>query len=142
MQNADARAVREVSDAFVVAEVNGDVDAFERLLADDAVIMAPWTEPLEGKAACMAFVRKLLPELYAEFEREVTLQTAELRVMGDWALERGVMVNVLKPRAGGPIERERYNFVFLFSRDATGAWKGARTIFNTIEQSTDCEVEA
>ena len=141
-QEADLRAVREVSDRFVEAEVNGDVDAFEALLADDSVIMPPWTEPIEGKDACMAFVRRLLPEIHAEYEREVTLETAELRVVGDWAFERGVMVNVLKPRAGGPTERERYNFTFMFTRDAAGAWKGARTIFNVIEQSHGDEQEA
>ena len=138
----DTRAVREVSDAFVRAEMDGDVAAFERLLADDAVIMAPWMAPLEGKAACMAFVRKVLPELHAEFERQVTLDTAELRVLGDWAFERGVMTNVLVPRAGGPTECERYNFLFMFTRDSSGTWKGARTIFNIIEQSNEAEQEA
>ena len=140
--DVDTRAVREVSDAFVRAEMDGDVAAFERLLADDAVIMAPWTAPLEGKPACMAFVRKVLPELHAEFERQVTLDTAELRVLGNWAFERGVMTNVLVPRAGGPMECERYNFVFMFTRDTSGAWKGARTIFNIIEQSNEAEQEA
>ena len=140
--DADARAVREVSDRFVQAEMAGDVAAFEELLSEDSVIMAPWTPPIEGKAACMAFVRKLLPEIYAEYERQVTLETAELRVIGDWAFERGVMLNVLTPRRGGPVEQERYNFIFVFRKDGTGAWKGARTIFNVIEQSDDSEEEA
>jgi uncharacterized protein (TIGR02246 family) len=132
----DLRRVRDVSDRLTQAEVDGDADAFLALLADDAVIMAPWQPPLEGKGACAAFVRQLLPEVHAQYERDIRMDTAELRVIGDWAFERAIMSQTLTPRnGGGAVEHERYNVLFVFRRDPGGGWKGARAIFNLIDQS-------
>jgi hypothetical protein len=45
------------------------------------------------------------------------------------------MINTLTPRGGGAVECERYNVLFVFRREASGEWKGARNIFNIIESS-------
>ena len=135
--DADHRAVRDVSDRFLAAEMAGDVEAFLALLSEDSVIMAPGMPPLEGLEQCAAFIRRQLPELHAAFAREITLDTRELRIIGDWAMEVGIMSQTVTPRAGGRPYRERYNVLFVFSRDVSGAWKGARTIFNTIDSDED-----
>ena len=131
----DERALRELCETLRLAEMNGDVTTMVESLAEDAVIMAPWMQPIEGRAACTEFIARELPSLHERFARQIRISLPELRVIGDWAYTRGVMEQTVTPRDGGPAGYDCYNVLFMFTRGSDGNWLQSRIIFNIIEES-------
>jgi len=127
-------AIRE---RLVAAENAGDPRAFEELLSDDAVIIPPGVPPIEGKAACIDFVRGVMAEVKEEFaSHAITLTSAELVVTGDLAFDRGTYVHRLTHKDGPGEEIEHGSYVWLYwCRD--GAWRVARIVGNITERGGD-----
>ena len=90
--------------------------------------MVPDFPVQEGKAACAAFIRGLLPGLLAAFDRRVTYTSAEVRVLGDLALDRGTFFFTVRPRDGGAMERVTGRTCWWTECDAAGLWKCAQMI--------------
>ncbi|HUE88391.1 MAG TPA: nuclear transport factor 2 family protein [Vicinamibacterales bacterium] len=124
-----ARELVDIRDRFAQAEMTGDAEFFEFLLADDAVIMAPGPPALEGKAACMEFIRGVLLDVNREFERYISLTSAEVRLNGDWAFDRGTFSQRLVRRDDRSELREDGKYFWLYVRTA-GSWKLARIVGN------------
>jgi uncharacterized protein (TIGR02246 family) len=112
------------------AENSGNSGAIIDLLAEDAVIMAPNQPVQEGKAACAAFLTGVMRGLFEAFDRCIAYVSAEARVMGECAFDRGSFAFTVAPRSGGETSREEGKYLFLYSRDADGSWKIARAIVN------------
>ena len=112
------------------AENAGDAASLIDMLADDAVIMAPDFPVQEGKPACAEFVTAVLDDLFAHFDRHITYISAEVRVFGDYAFDRGSFSFTVTPRSGGDTSSHTGRYMFLYSRDAAGSWKLARAITN------------
>ena len=100
------------------------------LLAEDAVIMAPDQPVQEGKAACAAFLTDVIASLFEQFDRRIAYVSAEVRVIGEYAFDRGSFAFSIAPRSGGDTSRETGKYLFLYSRAADGSWKIARAIVN------------
>ncbi len=130
---SDERAVRELSERLVSAELEGDADFFGRVLADDVVIMPPGIPAIEGAASCLAFIRHVLAENVREFDRRITTRRSELSVSGDLAFDRGAFSQTLVPKAGGDPSYENGQYLRVFARVSDGAWKLARVIWNQLE---------
>jgi uncharacterized damage-inducible protein DinB/ketosteroid isomerase-like protein len=118
-----------IRERFARAETTGDLSFFEALLADDAVIMPPGQSALEGKAACMEFIRGVIAEVNGEFDREIELTSAEVEVHGDWALDRGTFSQRLVRKEDGSELREAGKYFWLYRRMA-GTWKLGRIVGN------------
>ena len=112
------------------AENAGDATAMIDLLAEDAVIMAPDQPVQEGKAACAAFLTDVIASLFEQFDRRIAYVSAEVRVIGEYAFDRGSFAFSIAPRSGGDTSRETGKYLFLYSRAADGSWKIARAIVN------------
>ena len=54
----------------------------------------------------------------------------EVRVIGEYAFDRGSFAFSVAPRSGGDTSRETGKYLFLYSRAADGSWKIARAIVN------------
>ena len=65
-------------DRIMAAENSGDPAVFEELLADDAVIQAPGLPAIEGREACLHFVRAVMSGLKSLYERQVLCESAEV----------------------------------------------------------------
>lgn len=113
---------------IVDAENTGKPEIFEELLADDAVILAPGMPPIEGREACLGFVREVLTGLHAMFERQVVCESAEVVVSGNLAFDRGRFEQTLTPRDGGFSQHEDGHYLWMYRRDATGRWWLVRII--------------
>jgi tRNA-Thr(GGU) m(6)t(6)A37 methyltransferase TsaA len=119
---------------IMAAENTGDPAVFEELLADDAVIMAPGFPALEGRDACLGFVREVLTGLHAMYERRVLCESAEVIVHGDIAIDRGRFSQTLTPRDEGEPTHEEGHYVWIYRRISAGPWRLSR-IVGSVEPS-------
>ena len=115
-------------DRIMAAENTGDPSVFEELLADDAVIQAPGFPAIEGREACLHFVREVLSGLHALYERQVLCESAELVVQGDLAIDRGRFSQTLTPRDGAHPSDEEGHYLWMYRRQPDGAWRLARIV--------------
>ena len=106
---------------FMDAVRTGDEERFARLYTDDAVLLLPGREALNGRAGVQTF--------FASFKargiREIRLTTLELEAFGDTAWERGGS-EAIGPE-GTPIGKGKY--IVIWKRTAEG-WKLHRDILN------------
>lgn len=117
---------------IMAAENTGNPAVFEELLADDAVILAPGMPAIEGRDACLHFVREVLTGLHALYERQVLCECAELLVQGDVAIDRGRFSQTLAPRDGAHPSDEEGHYLWMYRRQPDGTWRLAR-IFGSVE---------
>ena len=113
---------------IMTAENTGDPAVFEELLADDAVIQAPGMPAIEGREACLHFVREVLAGLHALYERQVLCESAELLVQGDIAIDRGRFSQTLSPRDGAHPSDEEGHYLWMYRRQPDGTWRLARIL--------------
>jgi len=130
MTTDDRLQLAEVLARIQSAENRGDADSLVDLLAEDAVIMAPDFPVQEGKPACAAFVTAVLADLHTHFDRDVSYVSAEVRVLGSYAFDRGSFSFTVTPRSCGEPASATGRYMFLYARDAAGSWKLARAITN------------
>jgi uncharacterized protein (TIGR02246 family) len=124
---SDVRILSEIRERLTAAENAGDAEPICAVMAEDVVLMVPSAPVQEGKTACAAFVRDVLPSLLLEFERHITYTSAEVRVVGDVAFDRGTFAFSIAPRAGGPSELNAGKYLWLYAR-SDGTWKLTRVI--------------
>ena len=136
---ADARRIEDLRRRIEMAENSGTPSGIVELLAEDAVLMPPNFSVQEGKAACASFVTEVVTDLFTHFDRTISYVSAEIRVLGDHAFDRGSYSFVAAPRAGGQTTRASGRYLFLYSRATGGAWALARAIVN---QDTADEAQA
>jgi ketosteroid isomerase-like protein len=89
--------------------------------------MTPSAPVQEGKPACSAFPREVLPSLLREFERHIDYTSAEVRVLGDAAYDRGTFAFSVVQRADGWSETSTRKYLWLYAR-SDGTWKLTRVI--------------
>ena len=110
----DVRQIDDILRRIEAAENAGDATAMIDLLAEDAVIMAPDQPVQEGKAACAAFLTDVIASLFEQFDRRIAYVSAEVRVIGEYAFDRGSFAFSVAPRSGG---------------DTSGNWKISVPLF-------------
>ena len=132
----DIRELDEIRGRLEAAENAGDADYFVEMMAEDAVIMAPDQPVQEGKAACASFVREVLAGLLEAFNRQIRYVSAEVRVIGDMAFDRGTFSFTVSPRTGGETIQETGKYLWIYSRASDGPWKVARAIVS-LDQRDD-----
>jgi uncharacterized protein (TIGR02246 family) len=124
---SDVRILSEIRERLTAAENAGDPEPICAAMADDVVLMVPSAPVQEGRAACATFLRELLPSLLQEFERHIIYTSAEARVLGDSAFDRGTFEFSVAPRAGGPSQKSTGKYFWLYAR-SDETWKLARVI--------------
>lgn len=101
-----------------VAVLNaGNLDAYAALLADDVVWIPPGAPALDGRDEVCAW----LAPLFAEFEYDLMIDDVEVRVAGEWAVERGAFTSRLRARSGGEWRTHR-GLYFLLWKHRNGDW--------------------
>jgi ketosteroid isomerase-like protein len=127
-QESDGVSVlNSIRNDWAEAEAAGDLAYLENALADDAVIMPPGPPVIEGRAACMEFIRRTAFDLATEFDRRISLTSQEIDINGTWAFDRGVFTQCLVRRETGEELQESGKYFWLYRRDANN-WKLARVV--------------
>jgi ketosteroid isomerase-like protein len=107
--------------AFMGAVKRSDVDEFIQLYTEDAVLLLPGREPLEGREGARTF----FASFQARGVREIRLTTIEVEGTGDTAWERGSSESV----GADGIVIGRGKYIVIWKRLA-GDWKLYRDILN------------
>ena len=82
---SDADAIRALSDEFVTAANEGDVDRWMNLFTDDTVWMVPDMPILNGKQALRDWVK---PAFFDAFDMTLVNSIVDLEIAEDWAYGR------------------------------------------------------
>jgi uncharacterized protein (TIGR02246 family) len=125
---SDIRAIEEIRRRIEAGENAGDPEYCVGLLADDAVVMVPDFPVLNGRDACAAFLRELMPGLVEFFDRRITYTGSEVRVLDTIAFDRGEFAFTIRPRSGGVESRVTGKYFWLYSRAADGGWRLSRAV--------------
>jgi len=123
---AEVAAVEAVRAQEVAAISSGDTSL--AYLTDDAVLMAPGSPPVTGKAAARSWMREFMGMMTVQ---SVSYDAAEVTVAGDWAIERYTATLTMVPAGGGPAVTEALKGVHVYRKGADGAWKMAVDVWNS-----------
>ena len=124
---ADLSVIDNVRDAHVAALNRNDASAWAAQFADDGVQMPPNAPANVGKATIGPWSHGLLSHFRVQF----ALAVDEVRVLGEWAFERGGYTIDLNPTAGGPPMRDSGKYITIYERKPADGWRMARDIWNS-----------
>lgn len=122
-------AINQHLRAMVNAFNDGDLDAWMREIADDAVWMVPDQTPLIGKEAVRTFYESLFIQ-GGKMKGRLSPDNQELIVKGDWAVFRAVLEGTVTPEDGGESFQFSNKFVNLLRKGPDGSWKHVWDIYN------------
>jgi uncharacterized protein (TIGR02246 family) len=123
----DLEAIDRVRAAHVAALNAGDAEAWAAQFTDDGVQMPPNAPVNAGRTMIGSWSRAFLDQFRVQFGLEVD----EVRVLGDWAFERGGYTISLHPKAGGPPMQDIGKYITVYQRKPGDAWRMARDIWNS-----------
>lgn len=97
-------------------------------VADDVFFMPPGEPAVRGRAA----VREWMAAFLGQYRTtSLTLSDREVLTGTDWAVELGTFEWGLRPAAGGEAVVDRGNYMQVWTRDGSGAWRFAREVYNS-----------
>ena len=105
-----------------------DADPLIEVMADDMVLMVP-NEPVQvGKAQCAAFVRHILADQQAWFDRHISYVSEEVAIRGNTAFDRGTFSFTVVVKHDGSKSAPTGKYLWLYERTAADDWKMSRAI--------------
>jgi ketosteroid isomerase-like protein len=110
---------------FVAALMRGDAAAASVAYADDARLLPPSAELIQGREAIKAFWEAGLEAGISAVE----LETLKLEATGAFAYEIGRYVLRLDPHDGAPVI-DRGKYVLVHARQEDGSWRWVVEMFN------------
>jgi uncharacterized protein (TIGR02246 family) len=105
-----------------------DCNALMALVAPDAVFVPPNMAPATGQDGVRGWCESTFSEVKTT---GVAVSNREVVVAGDWAIEHGTYDWGVEPAGGGAEMRDQGSFVAIWRRQADGAWKVVRDIWNS-----------
>jgi uncharacterized protein (TIGR02246 family) len=126
---SEHQALREVHHFLQSAgeAVNhGDVEAEVSRFTRDGVYMWPDGPSIVGRDSLRAWFERR----FSRVDVELSAQTQEVRVLGEWAFERGTYVAFIKPKGTAVVDTVRGKHLNILQRQPDGTWKIARRMRN------------
>jgi len=130
---ADLKAIDSVRDAHVAALNAGDARAWAAQFTDDGVQMPPNMPGNVGRSSIESWSKGFMDMFRLEF----ALSVDEVRVLGEWAFERGTYTIGLNPKWGGPSMQDAGKYVTIYQRKSGDSWRMARDIWNSSNPPPD-----
>jgi uncharacterized protein (TIGR02246 family) len=115
------KANKKFSEGFAKNDASITASGF----ADNAVVFPPDANMIKGKKAIEEFWKTVM----ASGVKKVALNTVEISVSGDFAVERGTGVLTIRPEAGTAVE-QNIKYVVVWRHEAD-SWKNMWDIWNT-----------
>ena len=123
----DLKAIDGVRDAHVAALNSGNAGAWAAQFTDDGVQMPPNMPANVGRSTIESWSKGFMDMFRLEFALEVD----EVRVLGEWAFERGTYTIGLNPKSGGPSMQDTGKYITIYQRKSGDSWRMARDIWNS-----------
>lgn len=121
------KAIMDQHHNATLALSSGDLEALMSVYADDIVMMPPNQPERLGKAA----VRSMWQDLLRDFTVQVSVSTEEVKVLGEWAFERGTFAMEMVPKSGGAPLQDIGKYLDVLQQQADGSYKPSRVCFNS-----------
>ena len=125
---ADLAAITKAGQQMVAAIEGDDIESILSGATTDVVQMAP-NEPILVDDT--ARLRAWHQDRVSAFTTHMDFSVDEICVSGDWAFERWSTIFTLTPRDGGSPIEDVVKGIWIWQRQPDGAWKLARSIFNS-----------
>jgi uncharacterized protein (TIGR02246 family) len=129
-QQMDAAAMRKVvaeeSAKWMAAYNKGDAAGVAALYADDATVLPPNSEMVQGKQA----IQDLWSSMMQTGLKEVKLTTVKVGGSGDTIYEIGQYTAKIQPQGGAGMT-DPGKYIVVLKRQPEGTWKLAADIWNT-----------
>ena len=127
---ADVLALNAIRERLQRAENEGNADVIAEAMAEDVVVMVPNEPVQEGRQVAASFVRRMLEEQRAWFDRTIEYVSDEVGVHGDVAFDRGRFSFEVVTRHDGARSGATGKYLWLYSRDGAGHWRVARAVMS------------
>jgi uncharacterized protein (TIGR02246 family) len=126
----DTAAINKLRADYQAAWEAGDAERLGRLVAEDAVQYLDQQRTLVGRAAFVEFNKKSFSEITPS---RFKINSEEMKLMGDWAFDRGTIDIAFTPKAKGakPIT-SLGRYLVILHRDRDGMWRLARDVDNAM----------
>jgi ketosteroid isomerase-like protein len=125
LEQRHAGSIAATAAVFASALENGDANAASSLYTEDARLLPPSVEPLEGRESIEAFWQAGIEAGVSTVE----LETLGLEMEHAVAYETGRYTLRLKPSEGGPLV-EKGKYVLVHRRGEDGSWRRAVEMFS------------
>lgn len=117
-------AIDKANEKFSEGFAKNDASITASGFTDDAVVFPPDANMIQGKKAIEEFWKTVM----ASGVKKVALNTVEISVSGDFAVERGTGVLTIHPEAVTAVE-QNIKYVVVWRREAK-SWKNMWDIWN------------
>ena len=121
---SDRAAIRQAADSWVKNVNAKDFGAVASVYAEDAVLLPPNSEVVQGRTAIQSFLASFPP---ASFQAE----QVEIEGRSDFAYVRGTYSITFTVPAATTATTDRGKYIEIWRKQADGSWKLTRDIFNS-----------
>jgi ketosteroid isomerase-like protein len=133
---SDLAELHTIRERLAAAENAYNANVLVDLMAEDVVLMVPDFPVQEGREACARFIRGVTDFFRETASRRITYASAEVRVTGDVAYDRGTFSFTFTSNDGLEDVVETGKYFWLYTRAAGSGWKIWRTIVS-LDQRED-----
>jgi ketosteroid isomerase-like protein len=127
-ESPDPIASRHVS--YIAAVTSSDVEAVVALFRQDGIFMPPNDRTVYGEME----MREWHQDYFQHFTIVSIQETErEVRVLGDWAIERWTYNVSIEALVGGESIRDEGRFIKNWTREPDGIWRIAYAMFNSMQ---------
>ncbi len=124
---SDADAISALSDEFVAAANDGDVDRWMNIFTEDTIWMVPDTPILTGIQALRDWVK---PAFFDPFDMTLVNSIVDIEIAGDWAYGRLVSEFTGTLKESGDTTKANGKGISSFKKQSDGSWKWRHFIWN------------
>jgi len=115
---SDRVAIDQRRQRWVDLTAGGDAGGCVQLLTEDAVWFPPDMAALSGRAQ----IRDWMAPFFELYEYEFSVVNPQLRLAGNWALERGVFRSFHTSRFDGRRSEHSGKYLISWRRESDGEW--------------------
>jgi uncharacterized protein (TIGR02246 family) len=119
-------SIRQLRQQIRDGEIAGDASVFERIAAEDVVVMPPNAAPLAGRAAVVTAMRGF----FGKFSMQIDYSDAVIEIRGDTAIDHGRYSQTITPKGGGDAVESKGSYLWIYRRDESGEWRQTHAIWN------------
>jgi len=123
----DIAAIKRLGQEYFDATNAGDAERCIATMSDDVVIMPANRPTIAGTKQ----LRALSQDYHATYAARYTLQYDEVESAQDFGFARATVSGTRTLKSDGSVEAVLWRNVWILKRQADGAWKFWRIIFNT-----------
>lgn len=117
---SDVAQVYELWNEYAAAANAGDMERWISLWSDDGIQMPPGVPRRVGKEE----IRREMQPVFDLFDTsKMTIQTEEVRILGDRAYSHGTYEFEIAPKEGGEIKSYSGKFLDILEKQVDGSWK-------------------